>query len=194
FFVVFFYYYFFFYYYECFFYFFFFFSSRRRHTRYWRDWSSDVCSSDLDVGVLVERIADAQSREAALELRDERLVDRLLDEETRAGAAHVSLVEVDAVDDPLDGLVERRVVEDDVRGLASQFERELLAGAGEPALDRLPHVRRAGEGDLVDIVALDECGARASVARDDVDDPGRELGLAENVAEEQRRQRRRLGG
>src|SRR5215203_6073518 len=25
-----------------------FFSSRRRHTRYWRDWSSDVCSSDLE--------------------------------------------------------------------------------------------------------------------------------------------------
>src|SRR5215203_6878279 len=30
--------------------FFFFFSSRRRHTRYWRDWSSDVCSSDLETG------------------------------------------------------------------------------------------------------------------------------------------------
>src|SRR3712207_9419831 len=29
---------------------FFFFSSRRRHTRYWRDWSSDVCSSDLRRG------------------------------------------------------------------------------------------------------------------------------------------------
>src|SRR5947209_12287085 len=29
------------------FFFFFFFSSRRRHTSYWRDWSSDVCSSDL---------------------------------------------------------------------------------------------------------------------------------------------------
>src|SRR3712207_2770189 len=29
----------------------FFFSSRRRHTRYWRDWSSDVCSSDLDAFV-----------------------------------------------------------------------------------------------------------------------------------------------
>src|SRR3712207_9103101 len=26
---------------------FFFFSSRRRHTRYWRDWSSDVCSSEM---------------------------------------------------------------------------------------------------------------------------------------------------
>src|SRR5438067_3201864 len=33
-------------YFFCFF-FFFFFSSRRRHTRSKRDWSSDVCSSDL---------------------------------------------------------------------------------------------------------------------------------------------------
>src|SRR3989440_9406149 len=30
---------------------FFFFSSRRRHTRSDRDWSSDVCSSDLDAHV-----------------------------------------------------------------------------------------------------------------------------------------------
>src|SRR5690625_6005704 len=28
---------------------FFFFSSRRRHTRWPRDWSSDVCSSDLNI-------------------------------------------------------------------------------------------------------------------------------------------------
>src|SRR5258707_2979314 len=32
---------------------FFFFSSRRRHTRYWRDWSSDVCSSDLGGNTLL---------------------------------------------------------------------------------------------------------------------------------------------
>src|SRR6476620_9477477 len=36
--------------------FFFFFSSRRRHTRYWRDWSSDVCSSDLELGDLVDAV------------------------------------------------------------------------------------------------------------------------------------------
>src|SRR3712207_8245580 len=29
----------------------FFCSSRRRHTRYWRDWSSDVCSSDLNFDI-----------------------------------------------------------------------------------------------------------------------------------------------
>src|SRR3712207_6925105 len=34
---------------------FFFFSSRRRHTRYWRDWSSDVCSSDLIEGMGLEK-------------------------------------------------------------------------------------------------------------------------------------------
>src|SRR3712207_9165322 len=35
---------------------FFFFSSRRRHTRYWRDWSSDVCSSDLDVARFLDAV------------------------------------------------------------------------------------------------------------------------------------------
>src|SRR3712207_7245807 len=38
---------------------FFFFSSRRRHTRYWRDWSSDVCSSDL------QALDDAKDKGAA---------------------------------------------------------------------------------------------------------------------------------
>ena len=32
----------------------FFFSSRRRHTRSDRDWSSDVCSSDLDLAKLAK--------------------------------------------------------------------------------------------------------------------------------------------
>src|SRR5947209_13516818 len=40
--------------------FFFFFSSRRRHTRYWRDWSSDECSSDLDE--LVDRVLGEVTR------------------------------------------------------------------------------------------------------------------------------------
>src|SRR2546429_2310796 len=50
-------------------YFFFFFSSRRRHTRCSRDWSSDVCSSDLDVAeracVLCGQTAAFEPRKAA---------------------------------------------------------------------------------------------------------------------------------
>src|SRR5476651_1367356 len=34
---------------------FFFFSSRRRHTRYLRDWSSDMCSSDLHPNLVLLR-------------------------------------------------------------------------------------------------------------------------------------------
>src|SRR5258707_9832720 len=50
----------------CYSYIFFFFSSRRRHTRYWRDWSSDVCSSDLpDAEKLLREILDGMERENA---------------------------------------------------------------------------------------------------------------------------------
>src|SRR5690606_39378853 len=45
------------------FYFFFFFSSRRRHTRFSRDWSSDVCSSDLEPErLLVNCVSDFSGR------------------------------------------------------------------------------------------------------------------------------------
>src|SRR3712207_14098 len=40
-----------------------FFSSRRRHTRYWRDWSSDVCSSDLrKVFLILDRLKVHRAR------------------------------------------------------------------------------------------------------------------------------------
>src|SRR5439155_4196428 len=57
-----------------------------------------------DVGVLVERVADAERLHPALQLRDDGLVDRFFDEEPRPSAAHVPLVEVDPVDNPFDGL------------------------------------------------------------------------------------------
>ena len=100
------------------------------------DWTSSCDLGQLagrvdgaDVGVLVERVADAQGREAVLQLVEQRLVDRFLGEQPRPGAAHLALVEVDAVDDPLDRLVERRVVEDDVGGLAAKLQGELLVRA-----------------------------------------------------------------
>src|SRR3712207_4777386 len=43
---------------------FFFFSSRRRHTRYWRDWSSNVCSSDLYQDALRDELIQYASTHA----------------------------------------------------------------------------------------------------------------------------------
>src|SRR5690606_31115119 len=51
-----------------------------------------------DVGVLVERVAEPQRREALLEPVDDLVVDRLLHEQPAAGAAHMTLIEEDAVD------------------------------------------------------------------------------------------------
>src|SRR5437870_9001128 len=57
------------------FFFFFFFSSRRRHTRWPRDWSSDVCSSDL---VSLEPLGEALLGQRPLVAeRDREIVDRL---------------------------------------------------------------------------------------------------------------------
>src|SRR5438046_8557873 len=53
--------------------FFFFFSSRRRHTRLVSDWSSDVCSSDLD------RVGSGQKRaQRDHAVDDQKLVARQL--------------------------------------------------------------------------------------------------------------------
>src|SRR5690606_39720463 len=56
---------------------FFFFSSRRRHTRFSRDWSSDVCSSDLNLNEFwrqahgrvehAQRMGDRMSEAIAIE-------------------------------------------------------------------------------------------------------------------------------
>src|SRR3989449_4421531 len=59
---------------------FFFFSSRRRHTRCSRDWSSDVCSSDLtaeDVKFSFERYKGAGAKELQTHVRAVEIVDPL---------------------------------------------------------------------------------------------------------------------
>src|SRR3712207_256510 len=58
----------------------FFFSSRRRHTRYWRDWSSDVCSSDLMDKLFTEFFRGLTARvRPMLEVEASNLVRELTD-------------------------------------------------------------------------------------------------------------------
>src|SRR6266511_3018962 len=60
----------------------FFFSSRRRHTRFSRDWSSDVCSSDLPGQ---EEQAEEQDDRGMLEAGPEREAEHVL---VRLGISH----------------------------------------------------------------------------------------------------------
>ena len=52
-------------------------------------------------------------------------INPFLHEQPRAGAADVALVEINSRDDAFDGLINRRVLEQNVRRLAAEFEREL---------------------------------------------------------------------
>src|SRR3712207_1982146 len=119
----------------------FFFSSRRRHTRYWRDWSSDVCSSDLHH-------------------RRVRGLRAALDPDLLALAGGV-LADVDhaprlqEVPGHLDGLVQPPP------RVAPEVEDE-AAGAGGPGLlERLPEllgavVREGGKAHVGHIAAGDQ--------------------------------------
>src|SRR3712207_6475032 len=70
---------------------FFFFSSRRRHTRYWRDWSSDVCSSDLDQVAYAARIAVASGEVGRRERARWKVV--LLDEYQDTSVGQLRMLE-----------------------------------------------------------------------------------------------------
>src|SRR3712207_8631947 len=60
-------------------YLFFFFSSRRRHTRYWRDWSSDVCSSDLGEAEAVPALRLPAKLDVGVEARAHSVAVGLVD-------------------------------------------------------------------------------------------------------------------
>src|SRR6266511_3521971 len=105
---------------------FFFFSSRRRHTRFSRDWSSDVCSSDLRL-----QREDAQQRDVLAHERAEEPVER-----------HAALAGAQVVD---------RDVERGLRVVRTGQRVELVGirdgRAGEPLRERAQvgaHTLRAG--------------------------------------------------
>ena len=151
------------------------------------------CYQRADIGVLVERIADSQPRHARLDLLDEGVRNTFLDEQARAGAADLTLVEPDAVDKALDRRVQIGVLEDHEGGFAAELERQFLARTGGGAADDLADLRRAGERDLGDIRMLDDGRARLRTALDDIDDTLRYAGALADLGEQDRGQRCELG-
>src|SRR3712207_8633997 len=75
----------------------FFFSSRRRHTRYWRDWSSDVCSSDLYVAggqqvfMMSWRNPDERHADWGLDAYGQAILDAMDAVERATGSRQVAL-------------------------------------------------------------------------------------------------------
>ena len=103
------------------------------------------------------------------------------------------LVEIDAVDDALHGLVQRRILKNDVGSLAAELQGHFLVGASDRALDDLADVGGAGKGDFVNVGMVHQLGAGRAEAGDDVDDAGRQVGLLDQFGQFQCGERGRLG-
>src|SRR5690606_40714355 len=95
------------------FYILFFFSSRRRHTRFSRDWSSDVCSSDLLAGGLADAGEHDAGGVAAHRLHPAQLAER---DDIEAGA--LAREQVD------DGRSEERRVGEEWRSTGSRTNKQ----------------------------------------------------------------------
>src|SRR6185295_15922233 len=104
-----------------------------------------------DIDGLVSGVSHPQGLHASAEPGIDRLGDALLDDQARAGAADLSLVEPDGVHHALDRAVEVGVVEDHEGGLAAELQGELLAGARRGLADEAADLGGTGEGELVDV-------------------------------------------
>src|SRR4028119_2158754 len=83
-----------------------------------------------DVRTLVHGVADPKGARPLHQPLHKLVGHRILDEQARSGDAALALVEVDAEEHAVQGVLEVRVGEHDVGGLASQLQRELLDVAG----------------------------------------------------------------
>src|SRR5271154_2313747 len=74
----------------------------------------------------IERVADGSIPRSDAALFDELVVDLLLDEHPRSGAAALAVIEEEPEMSALNGVVQVRVREYDVRALSAEFQRDSL--------------------------------------------------------------------
>lgn len=130
------------------------------------------------------------------EASDELVVDALLDKQPRAGAAALTVVEEDTKVGPRDGVVNVSILEDDVGGLATQLEGDLLEVAlGSGLEDGTADSSGTGEGNLVNVhVAGDGSTSDTTETGDDVDHTRGETSLLDELTGVQTGKRGLLGG
>ena len=147
-------------------------------------------------GVGREGVADLVLGSALLEAGNELVVDVLLDQETRAGAAALAVVEEDTKVGPGNGVVNVGIVEDNVGRLATKLEGNLLQVAlGGGLEDGTADQGGSGEGDLVDVhVAGDGRTSDTAESGDDVNDTRGEASFLDQLGGIETGERGLLGG
>ncbi len=144
--------------------------------------------------VAIERIPELDARRFLRQGVQHPTVNGTFDEQARPCRADLSLIRERAEQRTVDRRVEIRIGEHDVRILAAQLDRHPLDRVGSSLDHETSGVDAAGKGNLVDARVGDErpAGGR-TVASDDVDDPGGQVELLQQLGEHQRGHRGLLG-
>ena len=141
-----------------------------------------MCGADQGsgLGLLVERTAEADVDRPLDEGVHEPVVERLLDQQARAGGADLAGVQEDRGERVVEGHVDVGVGEDDVGVLAAELEGHPLHGGGGRGHHRAAGLHAPGERDQVDPWVGGQRRTRlGSRAEHEVADAGRETGLLE---------------
>jgi hypothetical protein len=133
------------------------------------------------VGLLVERVADAERLRALGKSVEELALHGLVDEDALRGRAALA-GQVEAADDGgVGGLRDVRVREHDLRPVAAELEHTALERG--VARDLLARARGAREDDGADVRMANELRADVTAAVHDVEGAGREAGVVDDLGE-----------
>ena len=117
-----------------------------------------LINESADLHAFFPRTAHLHSLEFLLQGSDELVIDRVLNEDAGAGAADLALIEEDAHLSTFERLIKVAVVEDDVRGLAAEFERRRDDALRSGKTHIAAHFGGTGEGELREARMLKDPG------------------------------------
>src|SRR6202012_930583 len=129
-------------------------------------------------GAAVEQIAHAERFGARRKPLHHFVVNAFLHQHTRPGRAHLPRVEEDAGSSGLRCSFEVSIIEDPVRGLGADLERDTFEIAGGALHDATADAGRARERHLVDIAMIDQRIADDTAGSgDDIEHARRQAGF-----------------
>src|SRR5260370_28841094 len=137
---------------------FFFFSSRRRHTRFKCDWSSDVCSSDLDISEH-RRGADERHGLGGRAEGEARADHRIARAYSLGHEHHQQRISAARACHRMAGTAEGRERRFELSHLGTENELTMVEHAGDPAIDAVTKPAALGG----DVDERNRCGVEPGV-------------------------------
>src|SRR6185312_5995142 len=146
-------------------------------------------------GGRIEGIADAAFLGAGGAFLDELIVDLLLNENARPGAAALTVIKEEAEVGSFDRFVDIRIGEHDVGALAAELESDALQVRFRGGFhNEVADFGGTGEGDFIDIhVAGERAAGGGTKAREEIDDAFRKSRFDNELTDAEGGERRLLG-